>query len=68
MKHSGTKTRDEMLREAYLERTLPELHRNNISILDIYRPRSQSGKGASYVGKVQKQSKTKKKTNENRTR
>jgi hypothetical protein len=45
------RTRDQMLRDAYIKRTLPELHRNGISILDIYRPRSQSGKGSSYVGK-----------------
>lgn len=48
------KTRNDLVREAYLKRTIPELHRNGISILDIYRPRPQTGKGASFMGKYNK--------------
>ncbi len=53
------KTRDEMIREAYLKKTIPELHRNNVSILNIFRPRPQTGKGSSFMGKQNNKNKKK---------
>lgn len=44
-------TRNEMIRQAYLKRTLPELHRNGLTAATVYKPRAQTGKGASFIGK-----------------